>query len=840
MRSKMNWQANQRAGLILSVGLMMLSFFSMNAQITLSGTVVDAFSEPMAFVNVHLKGTNTGTTTAIDGKYTLTLNLERGQELIEFSFVGYKPMTYSIDQLKSLRQIKMISVATALEEVEVIAGENPANGIVRKVIANKNYNDPAQLNSYSFNCYNKTIYTASGLDDDSNPADPSIEKALRYGHLAMLESYSSVKHLRPNLKKETVLKSKVTGWDDPKLAMLSSSFQPFAFYEEQVSLFGSLYVNPISDNSLKRYEFFLQDTVYTGRDTTYILSFEPSTKILDAALNGLLYINTDHYAIENVIAHPADTTMKVDFRIQQQYRRIDGRWFPTELYTRYVVKDGGLPIKNDSIPPVKKKGKVVNKPKTKYVPLVLKNQSYFSSIRINPELSSKDFDLFNVDYKTDEMKEVGWSELRPDSLSRRETQTYYNYDTLPVKVKRLMNKVFDLSLSLADGKVPVGKISILPKHLLRFNRYENVALGIGLSTNDRFSRRFQLQGYTKYGFGDNALKYGGSLQINVDRDKGNNVVFRYSQDIDEPGRVDYLKSSGIDLTSGGDAFRKFLTNRMDSIRKFTLEYNFRPAPFTQVSLFSNHELRNPTYPYAFAPAGLEARTAYSISEVGLNFRFLFKESITRVAGFQMITGNSFPLITARVSRAFDNVAGGEYSFTKFDARINHVFHTIGFGKTSILINVSKVWGDNVPYSYLNFGNAFRINENNSVSVYASGYFQTMRLYEFTSDTYGQISLDHNFGTLFTALKGLSKPELVIVQNIAYGSLKNPSVHQGVEIKTMEKGYYESGIMLNNLLRIDSKLYWLGYGAGVFYRYGPYASPIDNQNLVFIISTSVKL
>jgi hypothetical protein len=817
----------------------LILFFLANhtfGQINIQGTVVDANSlEPLAFVNIQVKGTTQGTSTNTDGKYFLQINSVAPDQELEFSVVGYEKRTYAVKNLTSPMKVALKPTSTQLQEILIEAGANPAHKIIRKAVAAKPLHDPNSLNSYSFNCYNKTIYTASGLENDSIATDSVLEKNFRYGHLFVLESYSEVKRMRPNLSKETVLKNRVSGWENPKLAMLSSSFQPFAFYEDQVNLFGTLYVNPLSDGSLNRYEFYLVDSLFSNQDTTYILSFEPYKKIEFKTLKGLLFINSNGYAIENVIASPADSTMKVDFRIQQKYEFIQGRWFPKELYTRYLAKENGIKLSLDS-------SEIKNSnsgTKTRLVPLVLKNQSYFSNIKINPPLSRKDFDLINVEYNTDALNHQSWSVLRPDSLSARELQTYFNYDTLNPKFKRIINRTADISLSLAGGTLSLGKISILPNYLLRFNRYEKAALGLGLSTNENLSRLFKLQGFGMYGFGDQAFKYGGNLQLNLNQQRGDHIQFHYSQDIQEPGTINYIKPNGIDLTSGGDAIRKFIASRMDSVERISVSYNFRPVRYTQVSIFSNREHRTPTYNYQFLNNDNNVFANFTITEVGLNIKFLFKESITKAAGLNFITGNSFPYITARISKGFDNLAGGDFSFTKADIRLKHVIRTIALGKTTLYVSANKVWGDQIPYSLLHVGNSFRF-DNSTLSVYTPGYFQTMPLYEFTSDTYGQISLEHNFGPLFTALKGKSQPELVIVQSSAYGSLRNKDAHLGVPIKTMEKGFHESGLMLNNLLRIDSKLYWLGYGAGVFYRFGAYAMPNQKDNLVFVLSSSIKL
>ena len=48
--------------------------------VTMTGTVVDTDNLPLIGVNVVIKGTSTGTTTDLDGKFTLTG--ENGQTLV--------------------------------------------------------------------------------------------------------------------------------------------------------------------------------------------------------------------------------------------------------------------------------------------------------------------------------------------------------------------------------------------------------------------------------------------------------------------------------------------------------------------------------------------------------------------------------------------------------------------------------------------------------------------------------------------------------------------------------------------------------------------------------------
>ena len=83
--------------------------------------------------------------------------------------------------------------------------------------------------------------------------------------------------------------------------------------------------------------------------------------------------------------------------------------------------------------------------------------------------------------------------------------------------------------------------------------------------------------------------------------------------------------------------------------------------------------------------------------------------------------------------------------------------------------------------------------------------------------------------------------MVIFTNMGYGSLDHAGQHKNLEFKTMEKGFYESGILVNNLLRINYyNICYLGFGGGAFMRYGAYANLQMKDNLAYKISLILTL
>jgi hypothetical protein len=72
----------------------------------------------------------------------------------------------------------------------------------------------------------------------------------------------------------------------------------------------------------------------------------------------------------------------------------------------------------------------------------------------------------------------------------------------------------------------------------------------------------------------------------------------------------------------------------------------------------------------------------------------------------------------------------------------------------------------------------------------------------------------------------NEPQLSIHHAIGFGENSSSSI-QNVYVRSYPKGYYEGGMILNNLL--VSK--FSAFGVGIFYRYGTYAEPSWQNNFV---------
>ncbi|RMF53279.1 MAG: SusC/RagA family TonB-linked outer membrane protein, partial [Bacteroidetes bacterium] len=85
---------------------------------TIQGTVTDrASGEPLPGVNVAVKGTTIGTTTDIDGRYTLTL--PEGNRTLVFSFVGFRTLEADVPPGQTTFDVQLEEDVLGLDEVVV-------------------------------------------------------------------------------------------------------------------------------------------------------------------------------------------------------------------------------------------------------------------------------------------------------------------------------------------------------------------------------------------------------------------------------------------------------------------------------------------------------------------------------------------------------------------------------------------------------------------------------------------------------------------------------------------------------------------------------------------------
>lgn len=557
-----------RALLFSAVILLALPDFP---QIEVSGVVVHSKTKaPLPFVNIVIKDTHEGVASDIEGRFRIICS--PGQTL-EFRYVGFETYRFIPNESVVSTTISLTEKATELSEIVIRPGDNPALRIIRRVIANREKNDPENLPSFTYNSYNKLSCALEPAADYSRTGKDSarIKKFIANNLAFISESYTEKKCVKPNSRKEFVLGNLFSGIKDPFFAFLATDFQPFGFYKDFIPMLGKSYLNPISDGSVERYDYTLMDTIFHRPDSVYVINFEPLPGKSFEGLQGQLYVSTDGYALEHVLAKPSDEHMLMESRIQQKYEKVGGHWFPVVLNSELIF----------------------HAYKVRNIRPYYYSRSYLSNVQIGEEINKKEFYLLNVSFapEANHQAEDFWNTHRLDSLSKKEGNTYRLYDSISGKLKTF-NSMLKLVEGSLVGKFRAGNFYLPLEHLVRFNQFEGVRLGLGLQTGESISNFFTLEGYAAYGFKDKAAKYGGALRFNVLPRKDGYFRFSYQQDLLEPGNPEFIKGRAL---SGGESFRRWLTSRMDSLRQLRAEFSVRPFPHSQLQAFVQEQRRNPTY-----------------------------------------------------------------------------------------------------------------------------------------------------------------------------------------------------------------------------------------------------
>ncbi len=255
--------------------------FTASAQ-TIKGRIIDAnTNQTLPFVSILVKNTQIGTLTDIDGKFQLMIPPIQNAEL-QVSYLGYQPQTIALSSYPDIEKIsiKLKPQAVSLQEITVKAGENPAHRIIKTATKNRDKNNPEKMHSFTYNSYTKFFVTAdikASIDSVSaeDTALTKLDKFFKKQHLLLIESVTKREFLHPDKNHETVLASRVSGLKNSPFALLATQLQSFSFYDDFVTVLDEKFINPISAGSTRKYFFLLEDTLYNGKDTVFVISFRP-------------------------------------------------------------------------------------------------------------------------------------------------------------------------------------------------------------------------------------------------------------------------------------------------------------------------------------------------------------------------------------------------------------------------------------------------------------------------------------------------------------------------------------------------------------------------------------
>ncbi len=756
---------------------------------SLSGKVTDEQAKPLPFATIKFGGTKSGIVTDLNGDFRID---NAAYPFIEVSYLGYLPVKITLPAASPVA-ISLQPQTGNLTEVVVKPPYDKIKRILNNAINNRDKHNPDKYDWYRCHVYYKMIADVlppgpqTGLDTNQDVKEMKAMNERQ--HMLMSETYSIRTWKQPQKLQEDVVASKFSGFKKSFFTSLVTDILPFHAYNDYIKLNGRDYHNPVSRGFFQRFDFNLSDELMQGADTVWIISFKPRKD--DGELKGSVYINSDGYAIAHLIANTIDTQLKRTTRIEQQYTKKQGKWFPEQL--NYIIN---WEQKSDSIP----------------FTIYMKGTSLIDSTEFTEDLKFH-FDknhTVRLQEHADELDNNAWQTIRPTALDSKEQRTYEFMDSSGQAIN--FDKYMDYAKKIVDGKFPVSVFDINLDRIYRFNKFEKTRWGLGVQTNEKLVKWLSVGGWAGYGVRDAKWKYGGLAEVYLDKYKEFRVKLAYDNDLRDPGRVTINKD--LDKTY----LRNYLLNRVDKLECYSASIKKRFG-YLSAELTGRLEKFTPQYAYAFL---YESNTynEFVAKEAGINLRYAFAERTTPAFGKYYNTGTKYPILYARVNSGIIESGTWQANYTQAVAAVAWQKHLNRLGNERFLVMAGKSWSNKpLPLSKLFAGNGFLVD---NLPVYAFGGLQTMYPYDYYTDQFVSFYFRHDFDfRLYRlaitkhALSSIPKPALAY--NVLWGTLAHPEAQQLVAFSIPEKGYHEIGALLNSILRFNyANIYYITINGGYFY------------------------
>jgi hypothetical protein len=779
---------------------------------TITGLVEDQHGEPMAFVTIRgVDKANEGWLTDIEGRFTIA-NASHLTSL-KFTYIGFAPVVVSGDDLmvRPLR-IVMRPDSLSLPEIEVVAGENPAHRIIRETIARKKNHNPELYPTFTCTIFNKIIidpilnednFRASLEGLDSTALEKQLAKRdtllerLENQHFLFMENLLERHYERPNRIQDVVLLNRVSGFQESPFLALANAVQPFSFYDDYIGIMETNYLNPLSKGSIGRYRFEISDTLFSGTDTIWVIRYEPSPNATFDGLKGMLHIHGGDFALKNVRAEPAKP-IKIMMLLEQQYQRTpEGKWFPEQL--RFEMSTPNYP--------------------SPQMGLKVYGSSFIKSVHF-AEIDAKNvFDPERPLYVLPEAFEQAdslWNPYRQDGfLSKKEATTYHIMDSIGREANMdVLSRLMDITLSGAwsfSDKIPVN---LDVNRLFAFNFYENIRLGLGLTTRPERSlvgpsQRVEANAYFGYGFKDRGWKYGGEVMWRVHRPSYTRLMIGYHNDLSDAGAL-YEKPTTTTQWS-----RNFYSPLMDRVEAWHGGFETKPFPYLKLQGSLIHQRLRPGYDYQYIdPEGI-TQASYFLPEVQFRVHFEQFSSLNAFGGSAFNKSNRIPRLIIGYTRSMDQLFNSAYQYERWVASLGQDLMVRGMGKLKWSLDIGKTTG-NAPLSRL-----FTVIRpaNGYQYLWLPGIFQT-NPNTFLYDRFVQFSWLQELGYLLWQTT-YSRPMVALSHLSITGALDHPERHQNISTISPQSVFSESGLILHHLYKVNYlNIADLSIGAGFFVPYGP--------------------
>ena len=773
---------------------------------TVAGTIQDAHTkEPVSYASVYFVRSGIGKTSDSAGNFSFTSsNLMR--DTLVISYVGYELLKIPATAFSNNKSLVIqLQRGGATNAVIVKSKFNKGLFLWKKIMSKKKLYNRYNLTNFGYEAYNKLEVDIKNFNaekakknfllkpfsfifdniDSSSEKDPFLPAYL-------LESVSDYSYQRDAKKYfENIKASNTRGFKNESISRLTGVMdQNVNIYGNYVNVMDKDFISPFNDNADVYYNFFVPDTQVVSNKKLLHFVFRPR--------------------------HPGQNTFEGDAWVVDKTYQIQkislylGKEANINYIDRISVFQEFLPI-NDSVYFLNRDkffadfrvlGKqsltLIGRKTTSYRNIIINNDSIANLFSKQPveEVVKTSPGLVRSD--------SAWNVLRHDTLSVNEKAIYSTIDKLlqMPKFQRLQRTL----KFIGTGYKKTGNYEIGPWfNWISSNQWEGTRFRFDLGTNTGFNKHIYLHTYLAYGTLDKKLKGKAEAYWILKRDPNRlRLHASYSNDIDN-GISQYGEVSQDNIFS-------FALRKHNTTRKFIQVKDMRFEVFNEwgkgfsTEWFVTHRqyvpLKNLPFKTTFPVNSGEPLTNF---EVAIRFRFAYLEKFVESDYFRYTLGTRYPVVEMMLAKGFPGIGKSAYSYTKISASVHDFIKISPYGSFSYKAYAGKINGA-LPFTFL------ENHPGNDIYYYNPSAFNLMNRFEYISDKYAGINVEHNFGSglfRFIPLTRKLKWRQFWNAKALWGSLseENQAINNNTGLfKTLNgKTYVELGTGIDNifkLLRLD--------------------------------------
>lgn len=789
-----------------------------HTQTTVSGTVTDDTGNPLSYAEIYFEDYAEGTESDENGNFYY--QTEQTKDTLIVSLVGYESYKLALKQRENLHlNIRLLS-DNELQEITIYTGKtskknNPALDILRKVWENKKQNGVRRYNQYQFEKYEKIEFAI-------NPADSSLINSKLFKGMEFVFDYiDTTSNLgKDNLpvfinekivevygdntssqKKELLKANKNSGFDNNQHieALLNDLYADYDIYDNYIKIFDKDFVSPISTTGINVYNYVLSDTAYIDNKYCYEITYYPRRKG-ELTFRGSFWVNDSIWAVKKI-----DMTASEDMNVnwvrgiymEQEFKSLDDK---TLLLTKDVFHaDFALRKKEEA------RG-LYGKRTTLY-------SNYLFDIKKPDEFYKSQLNTYNESIlnKPDEF----WESYRFEPLTEKEMGIYQMLDELQENKK--FQWYTNLTATLGSGYWQLGKFDYGPIFsTFGYNDIEGLRTRVGGRTYFGPNDKWRIEGFGAYGFKDEAFKYGLLGKCMIDTKHRFIISAGTRHDIEQTASslspiTDVLGRSlaSNSLLMSGD------NTKLSEIKLVVLGLEIEPIKDLKFSAnFSHKKLRSasPSFDISFYTDLNQQETKNELNQSDINISLDYTPG-QKTVGYgvdRTLVDERFPRLYFNYTLGVKGMLNSDFDYKKIQLMYRHPILIGGFGWFTPTIELGKTYGE-VPLSLLSVipGNQSYFSANNG--------FNLLDYYEFITDEYATLKLEHNFdGRIFSRIpfiRDLNLREFVGIK-AAYGTISDRNKALNASnipyYAPDEKVYYEYFVGVGNIfkfIRID--LNWRG-------------------------------